>query len=351
MRNGRHHSDQDKTTQETVFHHFPYSRHHLVALAFADDTARQGVGGRSESNTWNDKNHIGAAYHRRNTDGRLPHLLNHHKKDEPCAEREQPLNHARKGHFEDVAHQGGLPLVPTEHAVFLVRNLDVCVNPEEAERRDFGHQRGQGRAANTHFGQTCVAENQCPVEKDVDDGHNDGRKSDDLGAADADIERAEEEVEHHEHNAKLPESQVLARRRINIFGLDDDMQQLVAEEEKDAEQEQAQSQHEQGPVLEHHADFAEVALAETPRYEDLDAHGKAHRQGGEDEIIQARHHRRAQFYSAEVTEEGCVGEGNDGLRKVAQHDWISDAPNLAVRNGGFNHAAKIGKNLTQNPLN
>ncbi len=341
MRNGRNHSDQDKTTQETVFHHFPYSRHHLGTLALADNTACQGVGGRSESDTWNDKNHIRTAYHRRNTDGRLPHLLNHHKKDEPCAEGEQPLNHARKGHLEDVSHQGGLPLVPTEHAVFLVRNLDVCVNPEEAERRDFGYQRGQGRAADTHHGQTCVAENQSPVEKDVDDGHNDGRKSDDLGAADADIERAEQEVEHHEHNAELPESQVLARRRINIFGLDDDMQQLVAEEEKDAEQEQTQAQHKQGPMLEHHADFAEVALAETPRYEDLDAHGKAHRQGGEDEVIQARHHGGTQLDSAEVTEKGRVGEGNDGLRKVTQHNRVSDAPNLAVRNGGFNHAAKI----------
>ena len=125
----------------------------------------------------------------------------------------------------------------------------------------------------------------------------------------------------------------------------------MAEEEQDTEQQDAQTQHKHCPMLKHHADFAEVALAETPRYEDLDAHGKAHRQGGEDEIIQASHHRRAQFYCSEVTEEGRVGKGDDGLRKVAQHDRICDAPNLAVRNGGFNHAAKIGKNLTQNSLN
>ena len=330
MRNGRHHCDQDKTTQETVFHHFPYSRHHLVALAFADDAARQGVGRRSESDARNDEYHISAAHHRRNADGRLPHLLNHHEEDEPCAEREQPLDHARKSHLEDVAHQCGLPFVPTEHAIFLVRNLDVSVNPEEAERRDFGQQRGQGRATDAHLRQACVSENQSPIEKDVHHRHDDGRKSDDLGAADADVERAEEEVEHHEHNAELPESQVLARCRINVFGLDDDVQQLVAEEEKDAEQEQAQAQHEQGPVLEHHADFAEVALAETPRYEDLDSHGKAHRQGGEYEVIQARHHRRAQFYCAEVTEESRVGEGDDSLRKVAQHDGVRNAPNFFV---------------------
>jgi hypothetical protein len=104
----------------------------------------------------------------------------------------------------------------------------------------------------------------------------------------------------------------------------------VAEEKQDAEKQNAQTQHKQGPVLEHHADFAEVALAETPRYEDLDSHGKAHRQGSEYEVIQARHHRRAQFYCAKVTEEGRVGEGDDGLRKVAQHDGVRNAPNFFV---------------------
>lgn len=104
----------------------------------------------------------------------------------------------------------------------------------------------------------------------------------------------------------------------------------MAEEEQDAEQQQAQAQHKQGPMLKHHADFLEVALAETPRDEDLDAHGEAHRQGGEDEIIQPRHHRRAQFVGAEVAEESGVGEGDDGLRKVAQHNGIRDAPNFSI---------------------
>ena len=104
----------------------------------------------------------------------------------------------------------------------------------------------------------------------------------------------------------------------------------MAEKEQDAEQKDAQAQHKQSPMLKHHADFIVVALSETPRNEDLYAHGKAHRQGGEDEIIQARHHGRAQFVGAEVTEESRIGKGNDGLRKVAQHDGISDAPDFAV---------------------
>ncbi|KWW27710.1 MAG: hypothetical protein AUK63_2181, partial [bacterium P3] len=130
-------------------------------------------------------------------------------------------------------------LVPTEHAVFLVRYLDVGVNPEEEKRRDFGQQRSQCRATDAHLGQTHVAEDQGPVKEDVDHGHDDGREGDDLGVADADIERAEQEVEHHEHDAELPESQILARRRINVFRLNDDMQQLMAEEEQDAEQQDA----------------------------------------------------------------------------------------------------------------
>ena len=83
-------------------------------------------------------------------------------------------------------------------------------------------------------------------------------------------------------------------------------------------------------MLEHHADFAEIALAETPRDEDLDAHGKAHRQGGEDEIIQPRHHRRTEFDGTKVSEESRVGEGDDGLRQVTQHDRICDAPDLFI---------------------
>ena len=83
-------------------------------------------------------------------------------------------------------------------------------------------------------------------------------------------------------------------------------------------------------MLKHHADALVVALAITPRDEDLDAHGKAHRQGGEDEIIQARHHGGTQLVGAEVTEESGVGEGDNGLRQVTQHDGVCNAPDFAV---------------------
>ena len=90
-------------------------------------------------------------------------------------------------------------------------------------------------------------------------------------------------------------------------------------------------------MLKHHADFAEVALTVTPRDEDLYANSKTHRQGGKNEVIQARHHGGTQLDGAEVTQESGVGEGDDGLRQVTQHDGVSDAPDLAVGNGGFNH--------------
>ena len=51
-------------------------------------------------------------------------------------------------------------------------------------------------------------------------------------------------------------------------------------------------------MLKHHTDFAEVALAITPRNKDLYAHGKAHRQGSENEVIQARHHGGTQLDGA-----------------------------------------------------
>ena len=241
LRHDEGHQDQNRGTQHAVFHHFPQHRHHLVALACADDATRQGVGRGRKSEARNDENHVGASDHGRYADGHLPHLLDHHEKDEPRAEREQPLDHAREGHFEDVAHQGGLPLMPTEHAVFLVRYGEIGVNPEEAEGRDFSHQRGQGRATDAHLGQTDMAENQSPVEEDVDDGHDDGREGDDLGVADADIERAEQEVKHHEDNAELPEPQILPCRRVDVFRLNDDMKQPVAEEEQNREQQDAQA--------------------------------------------------------------------------------------------------------------
>ena len=91
------------------------------------------------------------------------------------------------------------------------------------------------------------------------------------------------------------------------------------------------------PMLKHHADALVVALAVTPRNENLDAHGKAHCQGGENEIIQACHHGGTQFVGAEVTEEGGIGEGNDSLRKVTQHDGVCDAPDFAVGYRGLYH--------------
>jgi len=95
-------------------------------------------------------------------------------------------------------------------------------------------------------------------------------------------------------------------------------------------------------MLKHHADFIVITLAKTPRNEDLDAHGKAHCQGGEDEIIKTRHHRGTQFVGAKVAEKSCISESDDSLRKVAQHNWICYAPDFLVGDGGFNHGAKVG---------
>jgi hypothetical protein len=119
------------------------------------------------------------------------------------------------------------------------------------------------------------------------------------------------------------------------------MQQSMTEKEQDAEQQDAQAQHKQRPMLKHHADFAEIALAIPPRDENLYANGKAHRQSGEDKVIQARHHGSTQLNGAEVTQESGVGESDDGLRKVAQHDGVSDAPDFFVCNGGSNHVTKV----------
>ena len=77
--------------------------------------------------------------------------------------------------------------MPTEHAIFLMWYLDVCVNPEEEKRRDFGQQRSQGRTTNAHLGQSRITEDQSPVEEDVDHGHDERRIGDDARAADADI--------------------------------------------------------------------------------------------------------------------------------------------------------------------
>ena len=116
----------------------------------------------------------------------------------------------------------------------------------------------------------------------------------------------------------------------------------MAKEKQDAEQQDAQAQYKQGPMLKHHTDFAEVALAKSTRDENLYAHGKAHRQGGKDKVIQTRHHGGTQLDGAEVTQESGVGKGDNGLRQVAQHDGVRNTPDFLVCYSGFNHAAKLG---------
>jgi len=115
----------------------------------------------------------------------------------------------------------------------------------------------------------------------------------------------------------------------------------MAKEKQDAEQQDTQAQYKQCPMLKHQADFAEVALAKSPRNKDLYAHGKAHRQGGEDEVIQSSHHGGTQLDGAKVTQKSGVSKGDNGLRKVAQHNGVSDAPNLAVGDARCSHAAKL----------
>ena len=239
FRNDRNYGNQDYRAQETVFHHSPDGRHHLVALALADDATRQGVGRRCKGDARDDENHIGASHHRRNPDGRLPHLLNHDEENEPCTKREQPLYHARESHLENVAHQGRLPLMPTKHAIFLMRYLDIGINPEETECRELSHERGQSRTTNSHLGQANVTENQSPVEEDVDHSHDNRRIGDDPSAADTDIEGTKQEVEHNEHDAELPEFQILICCHIDILRLNDDMQQPMAKEKQYAEQKYA----------------------------------------------------------------------------------------------------------------
>ena len=116
----------------------------------------------------------------------------------------------------------------------------------------------------------------------------------------------------------------------------------MTEEEQNTEQQDAQTQHKRSAMLKHHANAFVVALTITPRDENLYSHGKTHRQSGKDKVIKACHHGATQLVGAEVAQEGSVGEGDDGLRQVTQHDGVRDAPNLAIRNGGFNHGTKLG---------
>ena len=80
-----------------------------------------------------------------------------------------------------------------------------------------------------------MTENQAPVEKDVDHCHQQGRVSDDLGVADTYVKRAEQEVEHHEDDAELPESEILYGGGIDAVRLNDVAHQSIAEKEQNTE--------------------------------------------------------------------------------------------------------------------
>ena len=89
-----------------------------------------------------------------------------------------------------------------------------------------------------------------------------------------------------------------------------------------------------------------VTLAEASGDEDLDAHGESHGEGGEHIIEQPRHHGGTQLVGAEMSQKRRVGEGDDGLRQIAQHDGRGDSPNLTVGNACLSkksicHLAKV----------
>lgn len=112
----------------------------------------------------------------------------------------------------------------------------------------------------------------------------------------------------------------------------------------DIEQQDAEQEDEQSTMLEHHADLPPIVFSEATGNEDLDANGEAPCQGGEHEIEEPRHHRSAELVGAQVPEESRVGESDDGLRQIAQHDGIGDTPNLTVGNARLDHGAKLGNN-------
>ena len=139
----------------------------------------------------------------------------------------------------------------------------------------------------------------------------------------------------------MPIFQVFDGSRIDVVGFQDDAHQAIAEEMEDAEKQYAEGQHKQGPMFEDHANFLEVALAETSGDEDLYAHGKTHGERGEHEIEQARHHGGAQLVGAEVSQKSRIGEGDDGLCQITQHDRRGDAPYFTVGDARWFHAAKL----------
>ena len=95
-------------------------------------------------------------------------------------------------------------------------------------------------------------------------------------------------------------------------------------------------------MLKHHPDAFVVSLAVTSGDKDLYTNGKAHCQGGEYEIIQTRHHGGTQLVGTEMAHKSSIGEGDDSLRQVTQHDGVRDAPDFAIGDGSLNHVTKVG---------
>lgn len=112
----------------------------------------------------------------------------------------------------------------------------------------------------------------------------------------------------------------------------------------DIEQQNAEQEDEQSSMLEHHTDLLPIVFSKATGDEDLDANGEAPSQGGEHEIEKSCHHRSAELVGAQVPEESRVGESDDGLRQIAQHDGIGDSPNLTVGDARLDHGAKLGNN-------
>ena len=88
-------------------------------------------------------------------------------------------------------------------------------------------------------------------------------------------------------------------------------------------------------MLENHTYLFQITFTVAPGDEDLDAHRKTHCQRSEYVIEQACHHRRSQFYSAQMPQESRVGKSDDSLCQIAQHNGIGNTPYFAIGDRGF----------------
>lgn len=84
-------------------------------------------------------------------------------------------------------------------------------------------------------------------------------------------------------------------------------------------------------MLEDAADFVVFLSAETSRDDNLYADSQTHRHGGEHEIIHARHHRGAKRYDAEMPQKRSVGERDERLGKVSNHNRNRNTPDFFCR--------------------